>query len=232
MILTVDIGNTKSDFGIFKNDILQSRHTITTNKSMTVDEAAYTFSVAINMLNSKWSEIDAIVVSCVVPYIVSILEMTINKINIDNGTCIKLEFINSETVLNLDKSLYDIGFSNPSEVAPDYIAAVIGAKKLVSGPVIIVDLGTASNYALIDKLGKFYAGIIVPGVETGIKGLISSASALSDFVVKEPSTVAGYNTNECLNSGLIFGEAARIEGLVQRINEEQRYESKVILTGG
>ena len=232
MLITIDVGNTKTDVGWYAGDKLAGRRSFNTNKHATSDEIELALSAVANDGCFSVADVQAVCVSCVVPEIYRTLPKAVKKIADAQNTKIEYCFINANSAEGLNKQIYDVAFPAKDEVGADYIAAVIGAKAKIDGACIVADMGTATNLAIINEDGQFYSGIIYPGVETGIRALLGSASALSDYRIKEPDVVCGKNTKECLNSGFIFGEAARLDGIVQRIWDEQGYKCPIITTGG
>lgn len=123
-------------------------------------------------------------------------------------------------------------YDNPAEIGADRVADAIAAIKLEGAPVVVVDLGTTTNIEVIDEKGRFMGGIIAPGMGTGADAMFTHAARLPQVDIVEPAHAIGTNTIDAMRSGIIFGEVARIDGLVRAIFAELGYEAPVIATGG
>lgn len=214
MLLSIDVGNTNTNVGLYDEELVRD-WILATNKQATVDELYAAFEGLTN--------IDAISLSCVVPELLDAYKKFAQKKNID------LYILSHKTA---PKKYFANKYPYPEEIGADFIAATIGGRRLVGSPCVVVDLGTATDFCIIDAKGYFRGGIIVPGVETSLYALIGKASALNDTELKAPENVIGYSTDEAIRSGLILGEAARIDGLVARIEEELNQKVSVVTTGG
>ena len=123
-------------------------------------------------------------------------------------------------------------YDNPSEIGADRVADAVAAIDLAGAPVVVVDLGTATNIEVIDRNGNFLGGVIAPGMNTGVQALAQFAARLPQVDLTLPKHVVGTNTDDVIRSGIIYGEVARIDGLVRMIFDELGYEAPVIATGG
>lgn len=132
----------------------------------------------------------------------------------------------------MDKNIYDYDFPNPDEVGDDFVAACVSVNVMNLEPCLVFDYGTATNISVVDTHHKFIGGIIAPGVKTSIQSLFSNASALNTIEIKAPKSVIGKDTMTSLYSGVIIGEAARCDGLIDRIEQELGYKTNVVITGG
>ena len=112
------------------------------------------------------------------------------------------------------------------------VADAAAAKCLYGSPVIVVDFGTATNIEIIDKTGTFVGGIIAPGVDSSMRSLLSRAALLRSVELEDPGTAIGTNTADALKVGVVYGEAARVDGLVERVFDQLGYEARVVATGG
>ena len=114
-------------------------------------------------------------------------------------------------------ALFEADYPNPREIGADRVADAVAAKELYGAPVIVVDFGTATNIEVVDKDGRFVGGIIAPGVETSATALFSHATKLGAIDLVDPKTAIGHNTEQAMQSGIVYGEADRVDGLVRRI---------------
>jgi type III pantothenate kinase len=142
------------------------------------------------------------------------------------GVCPRI--VSSSTcahLLNIDKTSF-------TELGADRVADAVAAKAIFGAPVIVVDFGTATNMEVIDKDGTFIGGVIAPGVESSMRSLFSKAALLSSVEIEDPGVSIGCNTGEAIQVGVVVGEAARVDGLIDRIHEQLGYTTKVVATGG
>jgi type III pantothenate kinase len=123
-------------------------------------------------------------------------------------------------------------FDNPDALGADRIADVVGAIGLYGVPVIVIDMGTATNIEVIDKRGVYVGGIIAPGMETSANALFKSAARIGRFDIEASTGVIGKDTAQSVQAGIVDGEADRIDGLVKRIFDELGYHARVVATGG
>ncbi len=224
MLLVIDVGNTNTVIGVYKNDILKFDWRIRTVRNATADE----FNVLANSLfldkGMDRKKIKKIVISSVVPSSVPIL----------NGFCeryLKLTplWIDSESV----KKLMPILYNNPNEVGADRIVNAVAAYQKYRTSLIIIDFGTATTFDVISERGEYLGGAIVPGVMISSDALFQKASRLPRVeIFQPPEKVIGKDTIESIKSGIIHGNASMVDGMVQRIAKEMDCSPKIIATGG
>ena len=118
------------------------------------------------------------------------------------------------------------------KIGADRVADAVAARALYGAPVVVVDFGTATNIEVIDRDGRFRGGVIAPGVQTSANALFTHGAQLPDIALVAPPAVIGTNTVEAIQSGIMLGEADRVDGLVRRIFDQLGYSAKVIATGG
>lgn len=224
MLLVIDVGNTHTVMGVYEEDRLCYDWRIRTARESTADE----FNVLANALFTdkgfNRDTIKKIVISSVVPSSVPILD----------GYCRKYlnltpVWVNPESVKQLMPILYD----NPDEVGADRIVNAIGAYHRYQTAMIIIDFGTATTFDAISQNGEYLGGAIVPGVMISSDALFQRASRLPRVeVFKAPEKVIGKNTINSIKSGIIHGNAALVDGMVQRMVKEMDGPVKIIATGG
>ena len=135
---------------------------------------------------------------------------------------------NAEAAGDLFKTTYD----NPSEIGADRVADAVAARAIYGVPVVVVDFGTATNMEVIDDEGRFVGGVIAPGMETSAAALFAHATKLAATELVDPHTAIGRTTTEAIQAGIVYGEAARVDGIVKRIFAQLGYEAPVVATGG
>lgn len=129
------------------------------------------------------------------------------------------------------KSGLKMGFADPTEVGADRVAEMVAAKSAYGAPVLVVDLGTSTTFQLLDEAGTFRGGIIAPGMNLGAQALARGAAQLSSVEVRAPKTLLGRTTAEAMQAGIVMGEVARIDGLVDMLWQEIGYTTPVVLVG-
>ena len=217
MILLFDVGNTNIVMGIVKDNKIVNTYRFITNSNMTEDEYYSKFQSIIGT-----TEIDGIAISSVVPLIDhTLITMSKKYFNID-------PLIVGPGI----KSGVKIKIENPKQLGADLLCDAVGAKIYFKETCIIVDLGTATKFIVINKNNEFLGGAISPGIMTSYNNMINSAAKLSNIGVSKPSKVIGNDTQSCIQSGLINGFASMIDGMIKKIKAELNDDVKVILTGG
>ena len=222
MLLTVDIGNTQTALGLFLADELCAHWAVTTRATDTADEVHQVLAQQLALSGRDLDCIDDVCLASVVPALTNVWQQVAERV-----TGCKPVVVNPGTKTGLP-----MRYGNPAEVGADRVADAVAAIELYGAPVIVVDLGTATNIEVIDKHGAFLGGIIAPGMATGAEALFSHAARIPQIDLAIPEKVIGTNTKEAVHSGLVLGEATRIDGLVERIFDELGYTTPVIATGG
>jgi len=222
MLLAIDVGNTATTLGVFDNEELRATWNIATSIHRMVDEHA---ALLFNLLHHESldaSDIKDIALCSVVPPLVT--------------TFVELSqryFHLSPLVVGAGvKTGVRIRMDNPREVGADRIANAAAAHRLYGGPVIIVDLGTATTFDTVSKEGDYIGGAIAPGITTAAEALFGRAAVLPRIELARPKHAIGTNTISAMQSGIVFGYVGLIEGLVTRIQQELEEKAKVVATGG
>ena len=130
------------------------------------------------------------------------------------------------------KTGLNILLDNPSEMGADRVADAVAAMTLYPVPLVIVDMGTATTVSVVDEKKRFMGGMILPGVQVSLDALTARASQLSGISIEEPRRIIGKNTVDCMKSGILYGNAAAVDGIVERIEEELGQKVTAIATGG
>ena len=225
-VLAADVANQITRFGLFCEDELLATWSITTPSHLTTDEA---WLAVITFLNKVRDEkLPGIqpqsikpVLSCVVP-------------DLTNTWSEALRSIGNQRPLVVGpgvKTGIQMNYNDPSEMGSDRIADIVAAKKLYGYPLIIIDCGTTINYQVLDSAGIYVGGLIVPGLRLSARILAEAAARLPRIELRIPTGVLGKNTQESLQSGIIRGEVARINGLIEMIWQELTHETAIVLAG-
>ncbi len=222
MLLAIDIGNTVTTMGVFKDSELRATWHLATNIKRMPDEQA---SLLLNLLSNqglKPSDITKTALACVAPPLLATHE-----------ELLKHYFHISPLVVAAGvKTGVRIRMENPKEVGADRIANAAAAHHLYKGSVIIVDLGTATTFDVVSKEGEYLGGAIAPGMNTAAEALFTHAAMLPRVELAAPKRVIGSSTVSAMQSGIVFGYVGLIEGIVGRIHQELGEKAKVVATGG
>ena len=222
MILTIDIGNTNIVIGGFIDDKPAFISRISTNARKTDSEYATKIKSILNLYEVDKNEILGAAISSVVPPLTQTVANAVRMVY-------KVEPIvvgpGIKTGINL---LAD----NPAQVGADLICACVAAYNLYTPPVLVIDMGTATKLMLIDGDGCFTGVSIIPGVELSLKALAGGTAQLPQISLVAPERVLGRNTVDCMRSGIIYGNAAMLDGMIDRIREEADCDPVVVATGG
>jgi type III pantothenate kinase len=230
MLLAIDVGNTQTVIGLYGGGVdegdlkseLLDHWRIATNAERTSDELALLVQEFLGFHGFSFDEdIKGIAISSVVPRITGALrEMTekyfgLAPVVVEPGV----------------KTGMPILYDNPKEVGADRIANAVGAFDVYGGPTIVVDFGTATTFDAISDKGEYLGGAILPGIEISLDALFARAAALRRVELIEPRSVIGKSTIESLQSGAVYGFAAQVDGLCDRI-EAELGSCTVVATGG
>ncbi len=224
MLLVIDVGNTNTVIGVFKDDKLVEDWRIRTIRDTTADEFNILAKALFADKSIKPEDISKIVISSVVPPAVTIL----------NRFCEKYLFqtplwIDAESV----KKIMPVLYSNPSEVGADRIVNAIAAFEKYKQSLIIIDFGTATTFDAISEKGEYLGGAITPGVMISSEALFQNASKLPRVeIFMPPKKVIGKNTIDSIKAGIIYGNAALVDGMVERMADEMKSSPMIIATGG
>lgn len=219
-LLAVDVGNTVTKFGVFAADELAGTWEVTTSERCTADEAWAQAACAIDMLGAP--EPASAILSCVVPSLAEVWRSALGKL------CGARPYVVGPGLKTGIRMRYD----DPSEVGSDRVADAVAARETYGAPVVVVDLGTTTNIEVVDESGAFAGGIIAPGVALGARSLTAAAARLPMIELRAPERVIGRSTRSAMQSGVVLGEAARIDGLLDAVMDELGTDAPVVITGG
>ncbi len=222
MLLAVDMGNTNITLGVFDGDELRATWRIYTRINQMPDEYAVLLLNLLQQHELKASDINEVALSCVVPPLrstfIELFRRYFNTTPLVVGPGIK--------------SGVRIRFANPREVGSDRIANAAAANSLYNKPVIVVAMGTATVFDTLSKEGDYLGGAVAPGIAIAAEALFTQTAALPRVELVRPQHVIGTSTVSAIQSGLIYGYAGLIEGVVNRIQGELGEKATVVATGG
>ncbi len=221
MVLTIDIGNTNIVLGGFLGDELKFVSRISTNIKKTEDEYAALIKSIVSLNDVKRTEVSGAIISSVVPPLNKTMQKALNKIY---GVSAVIVGPGVKTGVNL---LVD----NPSQVGADLVCSTAAAYNYYKVPAIVLDMGTATKLSVVDKNGAFAGVSIIPGVEIGIAALAGGTAQLPQISLEAPKSVIGKNTIDAMQSGVVYGNASLIDGMIEKIKAEFG-DIDIIATGG
>ena len=222
MLLAVNVGNTETKLGVFSGDKLVAHWRIATRPERTADELALAFGGFLEQEGLSFSrQITGVAISSVVPPTTQALrDMTRRYFHFD-PVVVEPGVKTGMAVLT----------DNPREVGADRVVNALAAYERYGGPCIVVDFGPATTYEAVSERGEFLGGLIAPGLEVSAAGLARVADRLPRVEIRAPRNVVGKNTVESLQGGLVYGKAAEVDGVIERMQKELG-PATVVATGG
>lgn len=225
MLLTVDVGNTEIALGLYRGPELAGVWRMRTDARCTADELALTVR---GLLGSHADTVTGISALSTVPAVLRALRVMFARYYADVPTVIIEPGVRTGVPLLVD---------NPKEVGADRLVNTLAAHHLYGTACVIVDFGTSTNVDAVSAKGQFLGGAFAPGIEISVDSLAASAAALRKVELVAPRSAIGKSTVECLQSGIVFGFAGQVDGLVRRIVREltkgdDQVPVTVIATGG
>ena len=222
MLLAIDIGNTNIVLGLYEGKKLVTHWRLVTQADRTADEYGVIISHLISSDGFRCDQIDAIVASCVVPPMLSVTQE------------LALRFFKLEPLIVGPgiKTGMPILYDSPKDVGADRIVNGIAAYEKFRDACIVVDFGTATTVDFISKKGEYVGGAIAPGLSISVEALFQRASKLPRIEIVKPREVIGKNTVASMQGGIFYGYVGLVDGIVERIQKEQRVQAKVVATGG
>lgn len=222
MLLAVDIGNTNVVFGLYDGRELIQTFRASTDRTRTADEYGVLLQQLFELRRLETHRITAAIIASVVPPLTDVM-----------ADAIRHAFAREPLIVGPGlKTGVAVLYENPRDVGADRIVNAVAAFERVQGGVIVVDFGTATTFDCISPKGEYLGGVIVPGVQVSLDGLFARAAKLTRIEIAEPPRVVGRNTTHSLQSGVVFGYASLVDGLVRKLEAELGFPCHVIATGG
>jgi len=222
MLLTLDVGNTNTVLGFFRGAELVAHWRLTTARDQTVDEYGILTRDLFTLAGIDPASVQNVIISSVVPPLNSTLEEMSERY-----FHVKALFIEPGV-----KTGMAVLVDNPQEVGADRIANSVAAFVKYGGPCVVVDFGTAINFDVVSERGEFIGGVLAPGIGISAEALFARAARLFRVEIKDPGKIIGTNTVNSLQSGLYYGYADLVDGIVTRIKQVLGDKTRVIATGG
>lgn len=222
MILAIDIGNTNIVVGCIDKEKIYFTERISTIRTKTELEYAIDIKTILDIHHINRADIEGAIISSVVPQITSAARLAVQKI-LKKDAMILGPGVKTGLNIMLD---------NPGEMGADRVADAVAALAQYPVPLVIIDMGTATTISVVDDKKHYIGGMIMPGVQISLDALTTRASQLSGISIEEPKKIIGKNTVDCMKSGILYGNAAAVDGIIDRIEEELGQKVTVIATGG
>ena len=222
MLLAIDIGNTNLVIGCFRDDKILFKARIATDRTRTSDQYGVEIKNMLEAYGVDRTDIKDCIISSVVPPVFNSVRTGVIKII---GKQPMVVGPGLKTGLNIHVDV-------PSQVGSDRIVIAVAALAEYKAPLLLLDLGTATTIEAVEPENVYMGGAIIPGVRVSLDALTSRAAQLPGISLDQPTRVIGKNTVDCMRSGMMYGTAAMIDGLIDRIEEELGHRSTIIATGG
>ena len=222
MLLAVDVGNTNVKLGVYDDRRLVTSWRLTTRREQTADEYGVFTHTMLRSHRIEPTQIADVAISSTVPAVQRTMEemaaryFGVSPFVVDPG-------VNVALAMRVDY---------PREVGPDRVVKVVGAVELYGPPLIIIDFGTATTFECVSVRGEFVGGAIAPGIATAAEALTARAARLFRVDLTRPPSAIGRNTVTNIQSGIVYGYAGLVDGLVGRMRAEMEGSPKVVATGG
>jgi type III pantothenate kinase len=222
MLLAVDVGNTQTVLGLFDGEQLVEHWRVATEAERTGDELAALLADLLELRSRSFGDVSGLSLSSTVPLLVRAYQELAER-HIDAPLLV----LGPGTRTGIP-ILYD----DPREVGPDRIANAVAARERYGAPCIVVDFGTSTNFDAVSAEGEYVGGVLAPGIEISMDALFARAARLTKVDFIEPETVIGKTTVASLQSGLVYGFAGQVDGIVERMRTELGDTAPAIATGG
>ncbi len=221
MLLTLDIGNTNITIGCFEGDELKVTSRITTEKNKMEDQYAVAIRDVLQIYGVKMEEITGAILSSVVPTLTQSVARAVEKI----------AHVRPLVVGPGIKTGLNIKIDDPATLGADLVADCVSALAKYPLPCIVLDMGTATSFTVLNEKGIMVGGAILPGVRVSLEALCRETALLTNIALTTPSHAIGTNNTDCMVSGSMLGSAAMIDGMVDRMEAELGKPCTVVGTG-
>jgi type III pantothenate kinase len=222
VLIAIDVGNTQTHLGMFRGEELAEHFRFATSRTTTSDELAIRIAALLRLRGMTMDEVDGAVVGSVVPQ------------QDQEWTSLNQRYLHGRLLMVSPgiKLGMPIRTDNPREVGADRLMNAVAAYERIGGACIVVDFGTSINYDVVSADGEYLGGAIAPGVQISMDALTARAARLVKVEIEAPEAAIGRSTQAALRSGIVYGFAGQVDGIVSRIREELGVEATAIATGG
>lgn len=231
MLLAIDLGNTNIKLGLFSGGVLARNFRLASSRERTADEYAVLLRQLLTLRDAPPDALQHAVIASVVPALTLVLK-----------DAVQLAFGCEALIVSADLALgISLSVDRPHELGVDRIVNAVAARELALRPAgesnlsrgcIVIDLGTATKLDCLSPTGEFLGGVIAPGLRVSLDALITAGAKLPPVELVAPARVLGKNTIQCLQSGIVYGYASLVDGLVSRLRAELSWPCDIVATGG
>ncbi len=223
MILALDVGNTNTVIGGFEGGVLQFSLRMTSDRTKTIDEYVSHLRLLLSEKSVDFSKVEGGIISSVVPELRYVLRKTMEIL-----TAKSFMIVTNQMKLDME-----IKMDIPAQVGADLLVDAAAALSLYRPPLVIFDMGTATTMSVIDSDGNYIGGVIIPGLRLSMDALSARAAQLPFINLDDPpQRLIGKNTIDCMKAGAVYSNAAMIDGLIDRVQEELGESVTAVATGG
>jgi type III pantothenate kinase len=222
VLLAIDVGNTQTHVGAFDGSDLVEHWRFSTEREATGDQLAITLNELLALRGIALSEVDAEVISSVVPPLVPEYRRLVERY-LGRDALIVGPGVKTGMPIRLD---------NPRELGADRLVNAVAGYERCQDACVIVDFGTAITYDAVSSAGEYLGGIISPGIEISLEALTSRAAKLPKVDIEQPQALIGKTTDASIQSGIVYGFAAQVDGICRRLRAELGDSATTIATGG
>lgn len=222
MILAIDVGNSHIVLGAIEDGKILFEARMASDQLKTSDQYCVELSNMLGLFGVDPLSLEGVILSSVVPPILMSVKTAVRKLT---GKDCLVVGPGLKTGLN-------IRIDNPAQAGSDLVVAAVAAIDAYGAPLTVIDLGTATTVTVIDKNGSFIGGAIAPGMKISLNALTSRTAQLPGISLEAPPRAIGKNTVDCMQSGIMYGTAAMLDGMIERMEQELGYETTVVATGG
>ncbi len=222
MLLAIDIGNTNIVIGCIREDEILFKVRIATDRLKTSDQYGVEIKNMLEAFGVRREDISDCIIASVVPPVFNSVHTGVIKVI---GKQPMVVGPGLKTGLNIHVDI-------PSQVGSDRIVAAVAALAEYKAPLVLIDMGTATTIEVVEPENVYLGGVIFPGMKVSLDSLTSRAAQLPGISLDTPKSVIGKNTVDCMRSGMMYGTAAMLDGVIDRIAEELGHGSTIVATGG
>ena len=223
MLLAIDVGNTNIEVGCIEGERILCTARVATDRTKTTDEYAVLMEQIFRLRNVEIEKVDGAIIASVVPELRQVMSKVIRM----------LCGITPMVVGTGVKSGLDIRIDNPAQLGSDLVVGAVCAMAKYPKPLLVFDFGTATTLSVIDAKGTYRGGMIMPGLRLAVEALFSGTAQLPHISLEAPGEAIGTNTVDCMNAGVIYGNAAMVDGVIDRVEAELGEPvASIVATGG
>ena len=222
MLLAIDIGNTNIVLGCIRNGTILFEARIATDRIKTSDQYGVEIKTMLEAFGTRREEIQDCIISSVVPPVFNAVRTGVYKVIGREPMVVSPE---------LDTGL-ELCVDSPAQVGADRIVIAAAALERCCAPLVLIDMGTATTIEVVEPVRRYMGGVIIPGVRVSLDALTSRAAQLPGIYLDQPGKLVSTNTVDCMRSGIMYGTASMLDGMIERIAGELGHSATVIATGG